>query len=339
MENFIKDPSPQDALKLIESLYAERDLCLSIPYTPDAILFSGVIMKYFKGDFFISFTENCETKLIQRGKDRWISHRGAEVYIGNSSFSSTLPLSKDDLTSILAGVYSSVMLERRRLTEWELGVVEMAKDFGVSLEKNLKIPSYNELPLFLSLMLSIDPYLQGLTGSRENSISLVKEIGLDETTKLGELDESHLNTLLYRIMMLVTKLNPKATRDDVISDKVFYMGYDLTEVAMAVSFFLDNVGSKALIQLALTPSVLEILVEKTRERLAKGFTVGQVYQKGKFYVVETSLPSPMLLSIVAQQVEGKPVKPVVIKLGNEYYSSKYFLESAEEGLIRVDIKD
>ncbi len=58
MESFIRDPSPQEALKLVESLYAEQDLCLSVPYTPDAILFAGVLMKYFKGDFFLSFSES-----------------------------------------------------------------------------------------------------------------------------------------------------------------------------------------------------------------------------------------------------------------------------------------
>jgi len=212
MESFIKDPNPEEGLKLIEAIYNEKSICIKIPYTPDSIIFSSMLMKYFNGDFAISFTSNCEVQLLQNEQGKWINTHDKQVFLGNSAFSSILPLSKDDILPILSGISISSFLERRKTSEWENKIIEKAKNMGATVEKNIRIPAYNELPLFLSLMLSFDPYLPQITGNRENSINFIKELGINETTKLSELNETQLNTFLYKIMTVAIKLNPRISR-------------------------------------------------------------------------------------------------------------------------------
>ncbi|AWR94856.2 hypothetical protein [Acidianus brierleyi] len=341
MESFIKDPNPEEGLKLIESLYNEKSLCVKIPYTPDSIIFSSLLMKYFNGDFAISFSSlNCEVQLLQNEQGKWINSNDKQVFLGNSAFSSILPLSKDDLLPILSGISISSFLERRKTSEWENKIIEKAKAMGVTVEKNVKIPAYNELPLFLSLMLSFDPYLPQITGNRENAINFIKELGVNETTKLSELNETQLNTFLYKIMTIAIKLNPRISRDDIISDRIFYFNYDLLEVSLALIYFMDIIGSKYLIQFSLNPSIIGILIDKFRENVAKGFKIDILDNKGKYYIVDSELKSPTLISIFLQQIEkNKIIKTIVIKDNDTYLTSRYFLSSEEEGLIKIDIKD
>ncbi len=338
MESFIKDPNPEEGLKLIESLYNEKSLCVKIPYTPDSIIFSSLIMKYFNGDFAISFSSDCEVQLIQNEQGKWISRKDKQVFLGNSAFSSILPLSKEDLLPILSGIFTSTFLERRKNTEWENSIIEKAKTMGTTVEKNIKIPAYNELPLFLSLMLSFDPYLPQITGNRENSINFIKELGVNETTKLSELNETQLNTFLYKIMTIAIKLNPRISRDDIITDRIFYLNYDLLEISLALTYFMDIVGSKYLIQYSLNPSIIGIFIDKFRENIAKGFKLDIIDNKGKYYIIESDLKSPTLISIILQQIEKNKInKAIVIKDNNIYITSRYFLSSEEEGLVKVDI--
>lgn len=80
-------------------------------------------------------------------------------------------------------------------------------------------------------MLSIDPYLPELTGNRENSIKLVKELGENETSKLEELNETQRNTLAFRMLASMSKYR-QATSEDIIVSRIFLMEYDILEMAL-----------------------------------------------------------------------------------------------------------
>jgi len=101
---------------------------------------------------------------------------------------------------------------------------------------------------------------------------------------------------------------------------------------------MDTIGSKYLIQFSLNPSIIGILIDKFRENIAKGFKINVIDNKGKYYIVDSELKSPTLMSILLQQIEkNKITKTIVIKDNDRYFTSRYFLSSEEEGLIKIDI--
>ncbi|BDC19732.1 single-stranded DNA exonuclease [Acidianus sp. HS-5] len=338
MENFIKEPTLEEAKKLIESINKEESICIKIPYNVDAILSASLILKYMEKSSAISFSStNCELEFIQNNGGKSIRFKNTEVFIGNSSFSSVIPITTDDILPILTGISSDAILERRNFTDWEVSVMKNSENLGVTIEKNLKIPSYHNAPIFLSLIESFDPYIPTITGNRENSISLINEIGIDELSKLTELNEGTLNTLIFKVVSLIMKINPKVTRDDIITDRVFYLDYDSLELAFSFIYFLDNLGSKILVDFALNPPIARILINKFREIISKGFSIGAINEDKKFFIVDSNLKSPTLLQIILlQEQKIRKDKPIAIKDGNKLLSSRYFINTEKEGLIEVE---
>ncbi len=339
MENFIKEPNLEEAKKLIESINKGESICIKIPYDIDAVISSSLILKYMEKSSAISFSSNdCELEFIKKDDGgKYIRFKNTEVFIGNSSFSSVIPITTEDILPILTGISSSAVLERRNFTDWEISVMKNSENLGVNIEKNLKIPSYHDAPIFLSLIESFDPYIPTITGNRENSISLIREIGIDELSKLTELNEGTLNTLIFKIVSLIMKINPKVTRDDIITNRIFYLDYDSLELAFTFIYFLDNLGVKILIDFALNPTIARILINKFREIISKGFSISSVREDKKFFIVESNLKSPVLLQLILlQEQKVRKDKPIVIKDGNKMLTSRYFINSEKEGLIEVE---
>ncbi|AWR97653.1 single-stranded DNA exonuclease [Acidianus sulfidivorans JP7] len=338
MESFIKTPNPEEAKKLIETIDKNEEFCIRIPYSPDAIVFASLLAKYSDRNFGISFSNNCKIELQTNSYGKSIKIDDKEIFIGNSSFSSLLPITVEDIIPIISGITSDCILTKRNYTEWELQVFNNMTNLGVKIEKNLKIPSYNELPLFLSLMESFDPYIPGITGNRENSIKAVTELGVNELVKLDELNEAQLNTLLFKITSSIMKINPKISRDDIITDRVFYLNYDSLELAFAIIYFLDTNGSKAIVNFALNPSLGDTFKEKIREKITKGFNVSIVEENKKYYIIDSNLDSPKLLQIILLQDQNiKKDKPIAIKKSdNKIYTSRFFVNTLEEGLIQIE---
>ncbi|BBL48030.1 hypothetical protein [Metallosphaera sedula] len=332
MENFLRDPAPEEASRLISSIYSRRSLCVRGPYDPDFAIFSSLISKYFKGEIGVSFSSSCDVTLDKRDTGSFLMLDGNEVYVGFSSFTSLLPLTIDDLVPMLAGISSDLILYRRRPSPWEENLLIKAQDLGVTEEKSLKIPGYREIPLFLSLSYSLDPYIPEISGNRENSLKLVKEIGGNEFTKLGELDESQLNTLVFRLISLLVKLNPKIDRDELVVKRYFFHSYDFLELGFVSIYLLDRIGYPGLFDLALNPSLFGASLELYRESLSHGFSLDVVEEKNR-YLVNTSLGSPMLAHVILRQL-GKKGKPVYVNDGNRVFTSKFFGNMGE-----IDSKD
>lgn len=337
MESFIKTPQPEEAKKLLQSINKKEELCIKIPYDPDSIIFASLIIKYTENVAGISFSSDCQIQLKSESTGKTIKIFNNEIFIGNSSFTSLLPITTEDILPILGSISADCILQRRNFSNWELELFRNMENLNVKLEKNLKIPAYNELPLFMSLMESLDPYIPEITGNRENSIRTVNELGVNELTKLQELSDAQLNTLLFKIISLILKINPKVTRDDVITDRVTYLNYDSLELGFALIYFLDTLGSKILVEFSLNPSLGGILIEKFREKIMKGFDVKIIEENKKYYVVESELKSPKLLQLVLLQRQNiRKDKPILVKDGNKLYTSKFFINSEDEGLIEVD---
>ena len=334
MENYLKEQTPD---KQIASEIISSSKCIKVPYNPDAIIFSFLVSKYSSEEFSLTFKEECPVKLSITPTGRVIKMFGREYNIGNNSFSSIFPISVDDLIPILAGMFSSIVLERRQMTEYESNVVSQMEKFGVTVEKNVKIPNYKNLPLFSSLTMSIDPYIPGISGNREEAIKALKEIGISETDRLEDLDEAKINTLLMKIASIVMKFNPRFDRNDLITDRVYYMEYDTLELAFSVLYFLDLKGVGDLFQLVYTPNYAETLVTKFRNEMVKGFKINGINETSQYYLVDSTLKSPILLQLIfLQQGRVRRDKPIYVKLEDGVYTSRYFLDLGKEGLVKVD---
>ncbi|MCG3109728.1 hypothetical protein L3N51_02024 [Metallosphaera sp. J1] len=332
MENFLRDPAPEEASKLISSIYSMKSLCIRGPYDPDFVIFSSLISKYFKGEIGVSFSSTCDVTLEKRDTGSFLTVEGKEIYVGFSSFTSLLPLTIDDLVPMLAGISSDLILYRRKPSPWEENLFTKAQDLGVTEEKSLKIPGYREIPLFLSLSYSLDPYIPEISGNRENSLKLVREIGGNEFTKLSELDESQLNTLVFRLITLLVKVNPKVDREELVVKRYFFHGYDFLELGFASIYLLDKLGYPGLFDLALSPSLFGPSLEIYRESLSLGFSLDMIEERNR-YLVNTSLASPLLAYVILRQL-GKKGKPVFVNDGNRVFTSRFFGNVGE-----VDSKD
>ncbi|WP_054845084.1 hypothetical protein [Sulfuracidifex tepidarius] len=214
MENFLSEPDYNEIRNGIIALtQKENTLICANSFDVDSLILSSLIMKYSSGYAFISFSpsEQCDLFLRNETAGRWIEVQSKKYFIGKTSFSSFFSLSVNDILSILTGIMTSAVQERRQLSEIEKNLVMNSQSLGVTIENNLKIPNYKQLPLSISLMLSLDPYLPEITGNRVNAMKLVKELGGGETLKLEELNETQLNTLLFRIIGSMSKYS-QATR-------------------------------------------------------------------------------------------------------------------------------
>lgn len=337
MESFIKTPRLEDAKKFLQTIDKKKEICIKVLYEPDSIIFASLLLKYTENIAGISFSSNCEIELRNEQSGKKIRVFNNEFFIGNSSFTSLLPITTEDILPILAGITADTILQRRNYSNWEIEVFKGMENLNVKIEKNLKIPAYHDLPLFMSLMESLDPYIPEITGNRENAVKTVNELGVNELTKLHELSDSQLNTLLFKIISLILKINPKVTRDDIITDRVTYLNYDSLELALALIYFLDTVGSKILVEFSLNPGISGTLIEKFRERIMKGFDVKIVEENKRYYVVESELKSPKLLQLILLQKQSiRKDKLIVVKDDNKLYTSRFFIDSTEEGLIKID---
>lgn len=342
MEAFLKDNDVENAKKVLVSIMGKDFACVKTRYAPDPLIASFLLAKNSKGDIAITFsdTANCDIELRDLRGDRYIVYGGNNIiHLYDTSFSSLFPLSLDDLIPILAGIFSSVVLERRPLTDYEKTVLQNAQNLGVLIEKGLKVPSYKALPAFISLILSLDPFIPGITGNREGTIKMIKELDIDETTPIVEMKEEKLNSLIYRIVSSIINYNPKFSRDDLITDRVFYLEFDTLELAFATLYFFDIKGSSSLFQLVSSPSYAENMILTFREKLSKGFSVGDVVEDKEGYIVKSTLDSPLLTQLILLQLQKvKKDKKIFLDINGEIFTSRYFLLGENEGLIKVDIR-
>ncbi|AEB94509.1 MAG: hypothetical protein QXR57_07745 [Metallosphaera sp.] len=324
MENFLRDPAPEAASKLLSQIYTRREICVSGPYDPDFTIFAGLIAKYFKGDMGFSFSSECEVRAEKRESGNFLVIDGSETYLGNSSFSSLHPLTSEDLVPILAGISSDALLYRRGLTNWEENLLLKAEELGVSSERTLNVPGYHEIPLFLSLTYSVNLSIPDITGNRENSLKLVNELGGNEFTKLSELDESQLNSLIFRLISLISKFNPKISREDLITPRYLYHSYDSLELGLVSVYVLDRRGYQALFDLTLNHSLYGVMIASFREVLGRGFSF-EVKEEADKYVVNSQLESPLLAYLALKQqgkIRGR--KPVYVVNGDKVFTSRFF---------------
>jgi len=337
MESFLRQPTKEELRQLASQIINLDKTCIKISYTLDDLLFAFLLFKLGKLTA-ISFTsDDCEVKLVTDISGKFIEIGGKQNYIGTNSFTAMIPASIDDTLPILAGITSSTILERRKYSEIELEILNDLTKFGVLLEKNLKIPNYKNLPLFFSLLLSFDPYIPDISGNRENAIKALKEINIAETDRLDEIDEAKLNSLVYKIISNILKINPKITREDIITDRAFYLEYDSLELAFALIYFLDLKGVGDIFQFVMTPNYAELLITKFREEVGKGFYVGNVTESRNFYLVETNLRSPTLVQLILlQSGKIKRNKPVYIKTEDGIFTSRFQVNNLKEGLNKIE---
>ncbi len=337
MENFLSEPDYNEIRNNIIGLTQKEDVLIcSNSFNLDSLIISSLVMKYSNGVSFLSFenTEGCDLLLKNEPAGRWLEMGSRKYYLGNTSFSSVFSLSMDDVLPILTGVLGSALQERRQLTDIEKSLIQNSDTLGVTIETNLKIPAYKQLPLFVSVMLSIDPYIPDMTGSRENSVKLVRDLGVNETTKLEELNDAQLNSLIYRIVASVSKYR-QYTGNELKVTRIFFMEYDLLEVVFASLYHMDIYGSKSIFEMVFNPSFAEVMIDEFRSQAMKGFSFN-VREEKNVYVVDTQLMSPQLAHLVAIQMKSKS-KPVLIARGNKYFSSRFFFpKRSEEGLVQVD---
>ncbi len=337
MENFLSEPDYNEIRNNIIALTQKEEVLICTnSFDVDSLTLSSLVMKYSSGYTFISFSssEQCDLVLRNETAGRWIEVQSKKYFVGKTSFSSFFSLSVNDLLSILTGVMTSAVQERRQLSEIEKNLIMNSQSLGVTIENNLKIPNYKQLPLSISLMLSLDPYLPDISGNRVNAIKLVKELGGDEALKLEDLNETQLNTLMFRILGSMSKYT-QATRDDVIASRIFYMEYDLLEMVFVSLYELDVHGAGKIIEMVFNPSFAEVMVDEFRSNAIKGFSFN-VKEGKSIYKVETSLMSPQLAHLVILQQKMKN-KPVVVVQGDKKFSSKFFFPELDgKGLAQVD---
>lgn len=340
MELFLGEPNNQEIREVVRNIYSKDSLCLSVYYSIEPILFSFIISKNTKNSFILSFIpEECETQIRLDSNGKWIIDDKKKYFLGQNSFCSYLPITAEDVLPITSCIVTSTIVDRRPFSEWELEIIKEMEKFDITNEKNLKIPAYKTLPLFLSLMFSLDPYIPSISGNRENTINLIKEINTSEIAKLEDLNESQLNTLLFRIISTIVKENPKFTRDDIITDRFFYLDYDILELAFSLIYSFDTIGSNEILQFVLSSSYAEALISRFRQTLSKGFSINLVENKQSYYIVETvNFNSPFLVQIILLQLQKiRRDKMIVIKDNDKLYTSRFFIPSIKkEGLIKID---
>ncbi len=257
-------------------------------------------------------------------------------YIGKTSFTSLLEPSEEDVIPFATALLFSLTFDRRNPSDIEARRIEALKGFGMEVETGPKLLSYQELPLFTSLTITIDPYVPDVSGNRNGAESVLRELKIDLTSKFNELNEAQKNSLLYRLVVSAQRFNPNITSKDVITDRFFVRGLDLLELTFSSMLALDLVGASAIYELVMNPEFATALVNMYREELGKGFVIGEVSERGNTIYVDTNLKSPLLVrQILVQGGKVKGDKVIAIKNGDKAFTSRFFMESDKEGLIRV----
>ncbi|QIW25050.1 single-stranded DNA exonuclease [Sulfolobus sp. S-194] len=337
MENFLKEPNKEELRELTSKILTKEWACIKASFKPEDLIFSFLIFKYGKVNAISFSSDNCEIQLITNNSGKFISIEGKQYYLGLNSFVSIFPLSIDDILPIISGITVSTIIERRNYSDFETEILNDLIKLGVVLEENLKIPNYKSLPLFFSLMLSFDPYIPDITGNRENSIKMLKEINIQETDKLEDIDETKLNSLIYKIISSELKINPKFSREQIITKRAYYLEYDSLELAFALIYFLDLKGNGDLFQFVISPNYAETLIYKFREELSKGFYIKDVSETASYYIVESNLKSPTLIQLILlQNGKIKRNKPVAIKNDEGVFTSRLQVPSLKEGLVKIE---
>jgi len=321
----------------MERLTSVKSTCLKINYDLDSLLFAYVMSKN-KENFYITFSTNCPNQLVKRENNKFLIIEGSEVNIGKNAFCSLLSL--ENLLEVLIGITYSSIFERRPFTEDEKNIINESKKYGAIVENNVKFINYKELPIFLSLILTIDPYILGVSGNKNAALSIIKELGISETARIEEIDEPKLNSLLFRIISNILKYNSKFTRDDLFSDRIYYEKYDILELTFALAYSLDTIGSSEVFKFVYYNKYGDVILDRYRRELTKGFEIRDFEDKGSYYIVTSELKSPLLLSLILRQLgKIKSEKPLYIKINNELYTSRYFVKSLKEGLMKIEGKN
>ncbi|MEM0173336.1 MAG: single-stranded DNA exonuclease [Sulfolobaceae archaeon] len=339
METFL-NPNAEISKKLLEKFSSLKSNCLKVNYDLDSLLFAYIISKEFKDSFYITFTSNCPNQLLKKDNNKILIIEGNEINIGRNSFCTLLPITTENFLGVLVGIMYSSIFERRQFTEEERSIINNSKNYGIVVENSIKLINYKELPVFLSLILTIDPYIVGVSGNKASALSIIRELNISETAKLEELDEPKLNSLLYRIVSNILKYNPKFTREDLFSERIFYERYDILELAIALAYSLDIIGSSEIFKFIYYNKYIDIIIDGYRKDLSKDFEIKEFEDKGSYYVVSSELRSPLLLSLILKQMgKIKSEKPIYIKIDNELYTTRYFMKSQKEGLIKIESKN
>jgi hypothetical protein len=340
MEKYLGEP-PKEKVDEFYGRALKSVSCVKATYDIDSLLFAFVLSAQSNRQTAITFGkgENCELSLA-KGKDggRRAILEGDELILGKSSFSSLVPVKADLVLPVLLGIFSSSVMERRQLTQLEEARLEEAiqasKDLTV--EEGFKLPNYKHLPLFSSLTLSIDPYFPGISGNRQGAEAVLRELKIDLTATLESLSEAQRNSLGYRLVLTAQKHNPTFNNSDLIGKRAFLGDLDILELTFASMYVLDTLGSGYLFQTVHDPSFAEVLVHVFRDEVGRGFSIESFAERNNAVVVETNLRSPLLVrQILLQTGKLRPDKVVAVSVGNEAYTSRYFVSSGREGLIRI----
>ncbi|BBD73948.1 hypothetical protein HS1genome_2337 [Sulfodiicoccus acidiphilus] len=321
MENFIAPTQEEQAREAISHLKNVELVKLSIPYDPDAMTFSFLVSKLVKRTS-ISWRGTEGDVILRKGERKTIMISGTVYDIGRSSFSSLVPVSFEDVEAQLAAFSASWMIERREATQWELKIVRGMEKGGVKVEKGLRLPAYNDIPLYSSILMSVNPLLMSISGNREASLKLVKEVGGDETTYLRDLSEERLKRLVEKLSQF--------TNEQLISTRIFVNEKDVMELGLGLLYFFDVEGSTVPFRIVHVSGYSRYLISRYRRELVGGFQL-ECRKEGGTLVVKTGLRSPLFAEVACPE-KGEQV---LLETPSGLFSSRYFLEFEGEGLVRV----
>jgi len=257
--------------------------------------------------------------------------------LGKSAFSSLVRPDERTHLAALLGIHAASLFDRRQFTHLEEARLNsVASTWGAIVEEGPKLPNYKNLPLFTSLTFSFDPYLPGISGNRPGAEAVLKELKIDLTASLENLTEGQKNSLFYRLVLTAQKHNPNFSNLDLFGKRVFVRDVDLLELTFASMYVLDVSGSGYLYQLVEDGSFAEVIISVFREEMAKGFKIEEVTERSDAIVVKTNLRSPLLVrQILAQAGKVKADKTVAVSLEGVTYTSRAFVNSPSEGLIKI----
>jgi len=338
MEKYLNELSPEQADELFRQAINSVS-CVRAVYDVDALLFSFVLAIEAKRQTVISFGEGegCELILTENREGRKLTLNKQDYFLGKSAFSSLVRPDERTHLAALLGVHAASLFDRRQFTHLEEARLNgVASTWGAIVEEGPKLPNYKNLPLFTSLTFSFDPYFPGISGIRSGAEAVLKELKIDLTAALENLTEGQKNSLFYRLVLTAQKHNPNFSNLDLFGKRVFVKDVDLLELAFASMYVLDVSGSGYLYQLVEDGSFAEVITSVFREEMAKGFKIEEITERSDAIVVKTNLRSPLLVrQILAQAGKVKMDKTVAVSLEGVTYTSRAFVNSPSEGLIKI----
>lgn len=121
----------------------------------DSIIFAMNVAKEAKAITILSnnYDERCEVS-VKRGDSNVMKLRERVFSLGKTSFSSILPITESNTPTILLGITSSVIEEKRVPTAWEESVMSSVAGNGINYEKSPPLISYRTMNIETSLKLS-----------------------------------------------------------------------------------------------------------------------------------------------------------------------------------------